>query len=1007
VSELFDDEPADHAPRRPSRRARALVITGIVLVLAFFALTTFASIYTDRLWYDEVGYGQVFSTLLWTRIGLFLVFGVLMGAVVALNMYLAYRFRPLFRMPGGDGSVDRYRDAVTPIRTWLLSGVSLVIGIFAGTSALGQWRTYLLWRNSESFGQKDKYFEKDISFYVFQLPWWHFLLDFVMAAAIVALIATAVVHYLYGGIRLQVQHDRLSGAAQVQMSVLLGVFVLAKAVDYYLDRFDLVTDDHSLFTGMNYTGENALLPARNILVGVALICAVLFFLNVWRRTWQLPSVGLALLALSAILLGMIWPAIVQNVQVNPSEADKEEPYLQTNIDATRTAFDIDDYETTSIAGAPTEPEEGAAEATPEERRDQLGPQLSSVPVVDPKQVFETFEQLQQGRAYYSVSPILDVDRYKFGDQELPLVLGVRELDQSGIDPDDQNWNNLHTVYTHGEGIIAAYANRVAVDEEAELAGRMVWAEGIQDADNVFSRQDVESRIYFGQQSPSYSIVGKASEDAEDVELGLDDLDESEAEDAEDVSNTTTTYDGAGGVPIGSGFRQLMYAVKFGEPNFVLSGRVNDNSRVLYNRDPQERVEKVAPWLTVDGDPYPAVVDGRVQWILDGYTTTDRYPNSQLESFESMIDDSLQEETGLQTIPTDEINYMRSAVKATVDAYDGTVTLYAWDEEDPILRTWMNAFPGTVKPKADIPDGLREHLRYPEDLFKVQRYQLSRYHVEDASDFYAGRDQWEVPRDPQVTNTQQPPYRLFTSTADEKDVWSLTSVFVPRDRGNLAAFVSVNSDAMSKDFGKIQILQTRNEAPGPGVAANEMQQDDGVVDKLTPFRVQGATPPVFGNLLTVPVGDELVYVQPVYAVRSGAASSFPILQYVIVRYGSDVGIDRNIASALADALGLLPEDEPQGEPPSGGPEEPGDGQGGEEGPDGEPQTLEQSLARQLALADQAFAAADEALRAGDAVTYAEEIEKARNHFEEAMRLLQQQQDRQRAQDERGQQGGQAG
>ena len=335
MSDLFDDEPGDVETRRPGSRARALVITGVVLVLAFFALTTFASIYTDRLWYDEVGYGQVFSTMLWTRIGLFLVFGLFMAAAVAVNMYLAYRFRPLFRIPGGDGSVDRYRDAVTPIRTWLLVGVAVVVGMFAGTSALGNWRTYLLWRHAQPFGQDDAYFNKDISFYVFRLPWWHYVVDFTMAVAVVAIIATAVVHYLYGGIRLQVQHDRLSGAAQVQLSVLLGVFVLAKGVDYYLDRFDLVTNDNHLFTGMNYTGENALLPARNILMGVALICAVLFFLNIWRRTWQLPSVGLALLVLSAILLGMIWPAIVQNFQVKPTEADKEEKYIQENIDSTR------------------------------------------------------------------------------------------------------------------------------------------------------------------------------------------------------------------------------------------------------------------------------------------------------------------------------------------------------------------------------------------------------------------------------------------------------------------------------------------------------------------------------------------------------------------------------------------------------------------------------------------------------------------------------------------------
>ncbi len=962
MSDLFDDEPGDAGTRRPGGRARALVITGVALVVAFFLLTTFASIYTDRLWYSEVGYSQVFNTMLWTRIGLFLVFGVFMGASVAVNMYLAYRFRPLFRIPGGDGSVDRYRDAVTPIRTWLLAGVATVVGLFAGTSAIGHWRSYLLWRHAQPFEQKDPYFDKDISFYVFSLPWWHYVVDFMMAAAIVAVLATAVVHYLYGGIRLQVQHDRLSGAAQVQFSVLLGIFVLAKGVDYYLDRFDLVTNDNNLFTGMNYTGENALLPARNILMGVAVICALLFFLNVWRRTWQLPSVGLALLVLSAILLGMIWPAIVQNFQVKPTEADKEEKYIQENINATTAAYDIADVQSDDYAAIPDSedlPRVAALQA-------QLDGELSQVPVIDPKQVRETFQQTQQPQVYYSVAPVLDVDRYEFEDPETgqlvetPLVLGVRELDQDEIA--DRNWSNLHTVYTHGEGIIAAYANQIEENER----GNMVWAEGIEAADQVFSSdEDFEPRIYFGQQSPEYSVVGKASEDSSDVELGMDSANEEEEQ--------ATTYDGDGGVDIGSTFRQLMYAVKFGETNFLLSGRVNDNSQVLYNRDPQTRVEKVAPWLTVDGDPYPAVIDGRIRWILDGYTTTDRYPNSQRESFESMIDDSLQDETGLQTIPTDEINYMRSAVKATVDAYDGTVTLYAWDEEDPILRTWMGAFPDTVEPRSSIPDELMAHLRYPEDLFKVQRYQLARYHVTDASDFYEGSERWEVPTDPEQDGSLQPPYRIFTGTSPtESGQWSLTSVFVPRGKGNLASFVSVDSDAQSDAFGQIQVLEVSDaNAPGPGQVANEMQQDEGVTDRLQQFRVSGATPPVFGNLLTVPVNEGLMYIQPVYAVRAGGTSSFPILQFVIVRFGSDVGIGRDIPSALADALGVAI-NEGNVDDPGGSPDD-----------DPEGETPDEKIARLLGEASDLFDDAAEAQRVNDTGRWADLLEQAQEKVDEAL------------------------
>ena len=965
MSDLFDEDAERPAPERPGRRARALVITGVVLVVGFFLLTAFASIYTDRLWYKEVGYGEVFTTMLWTRIGLFVAFGALMAGAVAVNMHLAFRFRPLFRMAPGDASVERYRDAVTPIRGWLLAGVAVVVGIFAGTSAVGQWRTFQLWLNAQSFGKQDAYFGKDISFYVFRLPWWNFVVDFVMAATVVALIGTAVVHYLYGGIRLQQAHDRLSGAAQVQLSVLLGIFVLAKSVDYYLDRYDLVADDHRLFTGMNYTAENALLPARNILVGVALICAVLFFLNVWRRTWQLPSVGLALLALSAVLLGMIWPAIVQNVQVDPSEADKENPYLQKNIDATREAYGLSDVETAPYSGD---------SATDAAQAQAVLRQLANAPVVDPLQVRDTFQQRQQVRSYYSVPKVLDVDRYAIGGKDVPLVLGARELDQSGIPTGDQNWSNLHTVYTHGEGLIAAYANQIADDEQN---GRIKWAEGIGSGTNgrtdLSTAEKFETRIYFGELSPSYSIVGKSSKDANNVELGLANV-------GSQGQDERTTYDGKGGVPIGGTFNQLMYAIKFGEPNFLLSGRVNDNSKVLYNREPIERVEKVAPWLTVDSDPYPSVVDGKIVWILDGYTTTDRYPNAQRDSFESMTDDSLQQETlGIQTIPTDEINYMRSAVKATVDAYDGTVTLYEWDESDPILKTWMKVFPDSVQPKSEISEDLLEHIRYPEDLFKVQRYQLARYHVTNAGDFYSGNNRWEVPEDPNsARQVFQPPYRLFATGEGESvdSDWSLTSVFVPYRKGSLASYLQVNSDATTSSFGKLRLLEMSDQnAQGPGQVVNEMKQEDSVRDTLLDLNAQQDTPPRYGNLLTLPVAGGLVYIEPIYVVRTTGAGSFPILQYVIVKYGDKVGIGTNLAKALADALDVTIDD--------GDSTPPGPGQG-----DGDPEpsgTLDQQIAEALRTADAAFKEAEGFQKDGDTVNWAKKLDEAQAAIEDAVKL----------------------
>lgn len=968
MSGLFGPPNAPTPPpsRAPQRRSRALVITAAILLAGFLLLTAFASFWTERLWFGSVDFSGVFSTLVLTRIGLFVVFGLLMAGVVALNVFLAHKYRPIFRPSSLEQeSLDRYREALNPVKGWALAGFAVLMGLFAGASASGRWREFSMWRNSEPFGTKDPYFDRDVSFYVFQLPWLHYLVDFVLAVAVVGLLASVIVHYLYGGIRLQARGDKLSPAAQVQLSVLLGVAVLAKAADYWLDRFDLLTESGSLITGMNFTDDNAVLPAKNILAGIAVVCAILFFLNVWRRTWMLPSVGIALLALSAILLGMLWPGIVQRFQVSPSQPDKEAAYIEKNIEATRAAYNLDDIEITRYT---SNPDLGSALA-------QLETGTSSVPLVDPKLVSPTFEQQQQVRAHYSVPDVLDTDRYTIDGEERAMVLGVRELDQSGIDEGDRNWSNLHTVYTHGYGVIAAYANQRGADNESQ-AGSIQWAEGQEGTQNALSGlsdEPLEQRVYFGENSPTYSVVGQDEENPRDVELDLPRQDEG--------SSPTSTYDGQGGVPVGGFFNKLLFAVKYGEPNFLLSNRVYENSKILYDRNPRTMVEKVAPWLTVDSDPYPVVIDGRIQWVLDGYTVTDKYPLSQKESFEDMTDDSLQDDLGFQTLPTDEVNYVRNAVKATVDAYDGTVKLYAWDEEDPILKVWRKVFPDTVLDKEEIPDSLREHLRYPEDLFKAQRFQLARYHVTDPKDWYAGNNRWEVPEDPNTKGSRQPPYRLFVNplgdaAPDAEQQWSLTSVYVPRNKNNLAAFVSVNSDATSEEYGKIQVLQLSDErTDGPSLVANKIGADEDVRDEIFSF-TQGGIDPRYGNLLTLPVGDGLMYVQPLYARRDASDSSYPILSFVLVAYGDRVGIAPTLRGAIADVLGV--EDT--------GPSTGGGGDGAEEGEGGEPSGgVNARIRTLLSQAEEQFAAADEAQREGDTVAWAEAIEEAKALINEAVEL----------------------
>ncbi len=978
------DGPSRPAPRpaaaaTPPKRPRALITTAIILVFGFMLLSGFASFWTERLWFSSFGYTQVFTTLLLTKLGLFLVFAGLMAATVALSMAMAYRFRPVFwpGMPGQpDDGLDRYRELLVPRMSWVIAAASIAMGLFAGASATGQWRSYSLWRHSQSFGTDDPYFGKDAGFYVFDLPWWHYLVDYAMALAVVGLMATLLINYLFGGIRLSSRPgERVTSAAQIQISALLALFVIAKAVDYWLDRFDLVTDDGSIFTGMGYTEDKAVLPAKEILAGIALVCAVIFLANIWRRTWLLPSVGVALFALSAIILGLIVPSVVQAIRVNPNVPDREGPYIKANIEATRAAYQLDQIDVRGVAGTAV-----VADA----RLQALDGLTEGIPLVDPQIVSEIFEQQQQVRAYYSVSDVLDVDRYELGGKDRAVVLGVRELDQSGLAEGDQNWSNLHTAYTHGNGVIAAYANQRPEDDQVQQSG-IVWAEG-QEADEDALTQlagpdGYETRVYFGEQSPSYSIVGQ-NPDGGAVEFDLPKGDRSE----EDIA---TTYDGDAGVPIGGLANQLLYAVKFSEPNLLLSSRVHDNSKILYDRDPRQMVEKVAPWLTVDSDPYPAVIDGKIQWILDGYTVTDKFPLSQRESLETMTDDSLQQTTGFQTLPTDEINYLRNSVKATVDAYNGTVSLYAWDEEDPILKAWSAVFPDVVKAKDEISDELRAHLRYPEDLFKTQRYQFQRYHETSASAWFEGSSRWEVPSDPQLTSRLQPPYRLFTDTGGG-ETWSLTSVYVPRDKeNNLAAYMAVNSDATSDDFGQVSVLELPNEPTGgPLQIANTFATNEDVSQALLPYTT-GDADRVPGNLLTLPVGDSFMYVQPVYTRRDGE-SNFPILRFVLVSYEGSVGIGTTLRDAIADSLnvggggGTDPTAEPTTEPtpteeasptatPTETPTEP---------PSGDVEAQIRDLLRQ---AENKFAAADVAQAAGNTVKWARLMEEGRALIEEAVNL----------------------
>ncbi|MFF0459986.1 UPF0182 family membrane protein [Streptomyces mexicanus] len=865
---------------RPSRRARALLMTLGALAVLGMVFTMFAGFWTDWLWYRSVHYSSVFTTTLWTKIGLFFVFGLLMAAAVGFNVWLAHRLRPpLSAMSTEQQNLDRYRMGVAPYKKWLLCGITALVGLIAGASAAGQWRTWLMWVNAVPFHKKDPQFHLDVSFYAFDLPWYRFLLGFGFAAAVLSLIAAALTHYLYGGLRLTSPGTRATAAATGHLSVLLGVFVALKAVAYWLDRYGLAVKSSDFkatgnWTGLRYVDANAYLPAKTILFCIAVICALLFFATLWRRTWQLPVIGFGLMVLSAILIGGLYPAIVQKFQVQPNEQAKEAPYVAKNIEATRAAYGIDDAKVTDYAGTSSTKDKSTL-------RDDVD-KTASIRILDPNIVSPTFQQLQQIRNYYTFPNNLDVDRYPAKDGTVQdTVVGLRELNLAGIPK--KNWINNHFRYTHGFGVVAAKGT--AADN-----GEPVFTES--DLPPSGDLGTYQQRVYYGEKTTTYSIVGGPQK-----EIDYSDND----------GEKTTSYRGKSGVSLSSPLNRAAYALAFGEPQILYSGAIGDGSRILYNRTPKERVEAVAPWLTIDGDAYPAVVNHRIQWIVDAYTTTNGYPYASRTTLGDTTADSLTAANDSRSVVAqqNQVNYIRNSVKATVDAYTGEVKLYQWDTEDPVLKTWMKAFPGTVEPKSAISSDLMSHLRYPQDLFKVQRELLTRYHVQDAQTFLSGSEVWQVPDDPtNKSGSAVPPYYLTMKMPDQKSqAFSLTTTFTPNGRDNLSAFMAVDSQAGTPDYGQIRILKLRTSTTADGPKQVQSQFNSNSQENITDFVRQvrnGDSEIEYGNLLTIPLDGGLLYVEPVY-VRGGQLK-YPLMRKVLVTYGGTTAFENSLDQALDKVFG---------------------------------------------------------------------------------------------------------
>ncbi len=864
------------------KKPSPLAITLIILAVIAGALVALSGFYVDWLWFNSVGFTGVWSTVLTTKVALFVIAGLLTSFIISLNVYIAFRRRPFYVPTSIEAdNLERYRATIDPIRKLAFAGIVLVLFYFGGTSATNLWTSWLLFRNSTEFGIQDPQFGLDISFFAFRLPFWQTLIGWGISTLILATLASAAVHYLYGGIRPQVPQERTTVAARVQLSVLLGLIVLLKAVAYWFDRYALALKESRLITGLTYTDVNATLPAKSILAAIAVICSLLFFANIVRKSWLLPAAGSALMVGASVLIAGVYPGAVQQFQVKPSESSKEAPYIQRNIDATRDAYGIagvemKDYQATVSTNSGQLANDAAT--------------IANIRLMDPNVLSATFRQLQQIKPYYSFPESLDIDRYTVNGVQRDAVVAVRELNIEG-NP-SRNWINDHLVYTHGFGFVSAFGNTVDADGKPNfLVGDLPPTTGL---------GKFQPRVYFGENVPDYSIIGGPKTDTP-VEFDYPD-------DASANGQKNYTYTGKGGVPMGGLFKKLLFAIQYQEQRIVLSSLINSESKILYNRSPRDRVAKVAPWLTLDGDPYPAIVDGKIQWIIDGYTTSSGYPYSQTTALGTATTDALTTNSAAVTAQRNQnINYIRNSVKATVDAYDGTVVLYQWDEKDPVLKTWMKAFPNTVTPKSEMSKELLEHIRYPEDMFRVQRDVLSSYHVQTAGAFYGGQDFWRVPRDPSTFGANagaQPPYYMtLEMPGSDKPTFTLTTPFVPRGgRENLSAFAVVDSNN-GPNYGKITVLQLprSTNVAGPSQVASNFEAKPEVANSLSLLR-QGGSDVVLGNLLTLPVGGGLLYVQPVYVRATSNTAAYPLLQKVLVSFGDVIGFDSSLKGALDQVFG---------------------------------------------------------------------------------------------------------
>jgi uncharacterized protein len=921
-------------PGRPRVQRRWIIIGAIVLV-AFISISSLVRFYTDLLWFGELHFTSVFWKIFWARAAVGVFGGLLGGIILYVNLEVARRAAPQYRFVGaGTDVAEQYRTAFRPYARVANIVIAAVVAFFTGLSTSGSWQRYLLWRNGRPFGiDAPKPFGHDVSFYVFNLPFQRAVISWLFGILVVSLLLAGVAHLFNGSIQPEQNRVRVATVVRVHLSAILGLIALLKAWAYRLDFYDLVYSNRGAVRGASYTDVHAQVPALRLLMIIAIVAALIFFVNIFRfQGWLLPGAALGLWVFSSIVAGAIVPAMVQRFSVTPNESTKERPYIKKNIAATRAAFGLDRIKVDQFP---------AQETLSSTAVDQNQGTIRNVRVWDPDVLHPTYQRLQAIRTYYDFDDV-DIDRYDLSKKLTQVMLSGREVDSSKLASNAQNWVNTKLTYTHGYGMVANPANAVTQEGLPEFIARDLPQRG------SGALRLTNPAIYFGERTNDY-VVANTKQREIDYPRGEQQL-------------VTTRYRGTGGIRLSSFIRRLAFAIRFGDTDLAISNFITPQSRVMMIRNIAARARAAAPFLHYDGDPYLVTVGGKLFWVMDAYTSTDRFPYSD------RVDLGTVSATGTLTGTS---NYIRNSVKVVIDAYEGTTKFYLVDPTDALASTYQKIFPALFTPGQDMPADLKAHLRYPEDLFKVQAAQYRAYHILDPQRLYEREDVWDIPNDPvnstsQVSVAMNPYYVVMKLPDTQKEEFLLMLPFTPKGRPVLNGWVAARMDP--GHYGQLIAFSFPRgvSIEGPENVSARIEQNSAISQQFTLWSTAGSRV-VRGNLLVIPIGKSLIYVQPIYLRAENEAQALPELRRVIVVVGTHIGFENTLQESLDSAL--------KGQGPVATTEEPGTTK---------PTTPTGNVGQLLSSALDHFQKADAALRQGDLATYQRENNAGRQAVEQAQK-----------------------